>query len=164
MCFINSQHIEQTRRTRLFASLDIFALLCVSYWSDRLTSLLEILAAFEDKQFKSHSRARQHKFQLYFGYSHALFCLLQLVLLFPLGCFTVSSLQGMILSQDYLVAVSGTHGDSHVRPLELEIVNLKRQIQANKQSISQQKYQANDGIENFRPSDVSALIIITRRH
>ena len=70
----------------------------------------------------------------------------------------------MILSQDYLVAVSGTHGDSHVRPLELEIVNLKRQIQANKQSISQQKYQANDGIENFRPSDVSALIIIITRH
>ena len=63
----------------------------------------------------------------------------------------------MVLSQEYLVSVSGTHGDSHVRPLEMEIVNLKRQIQANKQSISQHKYQLENGIEVMRPGDVSAV-------
>ena len=61
----------------------------------------------------------------------------------------------MVLSQDYLASVSGTHGDSHVRPLEMEIVNLKRQIQANKQSISQHKYQLESGVETLRPGDVS---------
>ena len=64
-------------------------------------------------------------------------------------------MQGMVLSQDYLASVSGTHGDSHVRPLEMEIVNLKRQIQANKQSISQHKYQLENGVETLRPGDVS---------
>ena len=63
----------------------------------------------------------------------------------------------MVLSQDYLVSVSGTHGDSHVRPLEMEIVNLKRQIQANKQSISQHKYQLESGVETLRPGDVSMV-------
>ena len=67
--------------------------------------------------------------------------------------------QGMVLSQEYLVAVSGTHGDAHVRPQEMEIVNLKRQIQMNKQSISQNKYQLEHGIEVFRPGDVSQLYI-----
>lgn len=61
--------------------------------------------------------------------------------------------KGMVLSQDYLSSVSGTHGDSHVRPLEMEIVNLKRQIQANKQSISQHKYQLENGVETLRPGD-----------
>lgn len=65
----------------------------------------------------------------------------------------------MVLSQEYLVSVSGTHGDSHVRPLEMEIVNLKRQIQANKQSISQHKYQLENGVEAVRPGDVSAVKI-----
>jgi len=63
----------------------------------------------------------------------------------------------MVLSQEYLDSVSGTHGDSHVRPLEMEIVNLKRQIQANKQSISQHKYQLDSGVETLRPGDVSAV-------
>lgn len=61
--------------------------------------------------------------------------------------------KGMVLSQDYLIAVSGTQGDSHVRPQEMEIVNLKRQIQMNKQSISQNKYQLDSGIEVFRQGD-----------
>ncbi|KAK2552346.1 REST corepressor 3 [Acropora cervicornis] len=61
--------------------------------------------------------------------------------------------KGMVLSQDYLIAVSGTQGDSHVRPLEMEIVNLKRQVQMNKQSISQNKYQLDSGIEVFRQGD-----------
>lgn len=61
--------------------------------------------------------------------------------------------KGMVLTQDYLVSVSGTHGDTHVRPLEVEIVNLKRQIQANKQSISQHKYQLDSGVETMRPGD-----------
>ena len=65
----------------------------------------------------------------------------------------------MVLSQEYLVAVSGTHGDAHVRPQEMEIVNLKRQIQMNKQTISQNKYQLDNGIQVFRPGDVSGLSI-----
>ena len=64
----------------------------------------------------------------------------------------------MVLSQDYLIAVSGTQGDSHVRPQEMEIVNLKRQIQMNKQSISQNKYQLDSGIEPFRQGDVSTFM------
>lgn len=63
----------------------------------------------------------------------------------------------MVLSQDYLTAVSGTHGDSHVRPLEMEIVNLKRQLQMNKQSIGQHKSQIENGIEAVRPGDVSKI-------
>ena len=69
--------------------------------------------------------------------------------------------QGMVLSQEYLVAVSGTHGDAHVRPLEIEIVNLKRQIQMNKQSISQNKYQLDSGVEVFRPGEVSYRSCVT---
>jgi len=42
-----------------------------------------------------------------------------------------------------------------VRPLEMEIVNLKRQIQMNKQSIGQHKYQLEGGVEVLRPVDVS---------
>ena len=63
----------------------------------------------------------------------------------------------MVLSQEYLTAVSGTHGDSHVRPLEMEIVNLKRQVQMNKQSIGQHKSQIENGIEAVRPGDVSKI-------
>ena len=65
----------------------------------------------------------------------------------------------MVLSQEYLASVFGTHGDSHVRPLEMEIVNLKRQVQANKQSISQHKAQLDSGVETLRPGDVSVVKI-----
>ena len=61
----------------------------------------------------------------------------------------------MVLSQEYLVSVSGTLGDNHVRPLEVDIVNLKRQIQTNKQEISQHKYMLDGGVETMRPGDVS---------
>ncbi|XP_058962748.1 REST corepressor 3 isoform X3 [Pocillopora verrucosa] len=61
--------------------------------------------------------------------------------------------KGMVLSQEYLVSVSGTLGDNHVRPLEVDIVNLKRQIQTNKQEISQHKYTLDGGVETMRPGD-----------
>jgi hypothetical protein len=53
------------------------------------------------------------------------------------------------------MSISYTHGDAHIRPLDNEIANLKRQVQANKQIISQNKYQMEVGIDDFRLGDVS---------
>ncbi|KAK3728403.1 hypothetical protein QZH41_017638 [Actinostola sp. cb2023] len=61
--------------------------------------------------------------------------------------------KGMDLSHDHLMSISYTHGDAHIRPLDNEITNLKRQIQANKQIISQNKYQVEVGIDDFRLGD-----------
>ena len=67
--------------------------------------------------------------------------------------------QGMDLSHDHLMSISYTHGDAHIRPLDNEITNLKRQIQANKQIISQNKYQVEVGIDDFRLGDVSTICL-----
>lgn len=72
-------------------------------------------------------------------------------------------LQGMDLSHDHLMSISYTHGDAHLRPLENEITNLRRQIQANKQIISQNKYSVEIGIDDFRLGDVSSLIFIAQQ-
>ena len=61
----------------------------------------------------------------------------------------------MLLNEEQLLAVANTHGDVHTRPLEMEIVNLKCQIQNNKQSIGHHKLHTDKGIEDYRPLDVS---------
>jgi len=66
----------------------------------------------------------------------------------------------MNLSHDHLMSISYTHGDAHLRPLDNELTNLKRQIQANKQIISQNKYSVEVGIDDFRLGDVSRLVTI----
>ncbi|EDO33362.1 predicted protein, partial [Nematostella vectensis] len=66
--------------------------------------------------------------------------------------------KGMSLSQDLLQSISLTHGDAHTRPLEMEFTNLKRQIQNNKQFISQHKGQLEIGIEDVRMDEVSNKI------
>ena len=63
----------------------------------------------------------------------------------------------MLLNQEQLLAVASTHGDVHTRPLEMEIVNLKCQMQNNKQFISHHKLQTDKGIEDFRPPEVSLV-------
>lgn len=66
----------------------------------------------------------------------------------------------MNLSHDSLMSISYTHGDAHIKPLDNDITNLKRQIQANKQIISLHKYQMEVGIDDFRLGDVSIIYII----
>ncbi|XP_031552843.1 REST corepressor 3-like isoform X2 [Actinia tenebrosa] len=63
--------------------------------------------------------------------------------------------KGMNLSHDSLMSISYTHGDAHIKPLDNEIDNLKRQIQANKQIISLNKYQMEVGIDDFRLGDLN---------
>lgn len=58
--------------------------------------------------------------------------------------------KGMVISQEALTAVSSVHNNAHIRPLEMDIVNLKRQIQSNKQNISQDRYELTSGIDTFR--------------
>ena len=60
----------------------------------------------------------------------------------------------MVITQDALIAVSSVHNNAHVRPLEMEMVNLKRQIQSNKQNISQDRYELQAGIDNTRGLEV----------
>ncbi|XP_032228775.2 REST corepressor 3 isoform X2 [Nematostella vectensis] len=66
--------------------------------------------------------------------------------------------KGMSLSQDLLQSISLTHGDAHTRPLEMEFTNLKRQIQNNKQFISQHKGQLEIGIEDVRMDELGNKI------
>lgn len=63
----------------------------------------------------------------------------------------------MNLSHDHLMSISYTHGDAHIKPLDNELTNLKRQIQSNKQIISQNKYSVEVGIDDFRLGDVSII-------
>lgn len=66
----------------------------------------------------------------------------------------------MNLSHDHLMSISYTHGDAHIKPLDNEITNLKRQIQSNKQLISQNKYSVEVGIDDFRLGDVSFIFFM----
>ena len=58
------------------------------------------------------------------------------------------------------MAVSNVHNNAHVRPLEMDIVNLKRQIQSHKQNISQDRYELHSGIDGFRSLEVKVLYVL----
>ena len=60
----------------------------------------------------------------------------------------------MNITQEYLRTVSGLHSNAHLRPLDMDIINLKRQIQSNKQSISQDRFDLQAGINNVRGLEV----------
>ena len=62
--------------------------------------------------------------------------------------------QGMHLTVDLLSETSEVHGDGHLRPLEIELINLKRQVQSSKQALSQDKVQLGEKLDRFRPPEV----------
>lgn len=64
--------------------------------------------------------------------------------------------KGMVITQEALTVVSVVHNNAHVRPLEMDIVNLKRQIQSNKQNISQDRYELQTGIDGFRSLELNS--------
>ena len=63
-------------------------------------------------------------------------------------------LQGMHLTVDLLSDTSEVHGDGHLRPLEIELINLKRQVQTSKQALSQDKAMLGEKLDRFRPPEV----------
>lgn len=58
--------------------------------------------------------------------------------------------KGMTITQESLLIVSGLHSNAHLRPLDMDIINLKRQIQTNKQNISQDRFDLQVGINDVR--------------
>ena len=63
----------------------------------------------------------------------------------------------MHLTGDLLNDISQVHGDSHVRPLEIELINLRRQVQASKQAIGQDKSATGEKMDKYRPPEVGHL-------
>lgn len=61
----------------------------------------------------------------------------------------------MSLNAEMLIEIAQTHGDSHIRPLEVELINLKRQLMTDKQIIQDQSVLLNGKVEQFRPSQVN---------
>ena len=60
----------------------------------------------------------------------------------------------MSLNTEMLIEIAQTHGDSHVRPLEVELINLKRQIITDKQILQEQAIALSGKIEQLRPLSV----------
>eukprot|EP00794_Sanderia_malayensis_P017818 gene17818-19596_t len=61
--------------------------------------------------------------------------------------------KGMHLNGELLHDVSQVHGDGHVRPLEIDLISLRRQVQAAKQGIGQEKQEMMDNIDRLRPPE-----------
>ncbi len=60
----------------------------------------------------------------------------------------------MHLNAELLNEVSQVQGDGHVRPLEIDLINLRRQVQAGKQGISQEKQDLSGSLDRLRPPEV----------
>ena len=60
----------------------------------------------------------------------------------------------MSITQESLLMVSGLHSNAHLRPLDIDIINLKRQIQSSKQNISQDRFDLQVGINDVRGLEV----------
>lgn len=60
----------------------------------------------------------------------------------------------MSLNAEMLIDIAQTHGDSHIRPLEAELIGLKRQLMTDKQIVQEQSLLLNGKVEQFRPSQV----------
>ena len=67
----------------------------------------------------------------------------------------------MSLSTEMLIEVAQSHGDSHVRPLEVELINLKRQIMTDKQILQEQTVALSGKVEQLRPLSVSNFYTIS---
>ncbi|XP_054152941.1 REST corepressor 1-like [Oppia nitens] len=69
--------------------------------------------------------------------------------------------RGMYLSNDDLIAIANGppgQGDAILKGLDSEVITLKRNVQNNKQIISQSKHKIGDGMEGFRLSENTARI------
>ena len=66
-------------------------------------------------------------------------------------------IQGIQLNQDTLIEVAQAHGDSHIRPLEIDLINIKRQITTDLQIIQQQRATVTGRVDVYRPPDVCAF-------
>ena len=67
----------------------------------------------------------------------------------------------MHLTVDLLSETSEIHGDGHLRPLEIELINLRRQVQASKQALSQDKALLGEKLDRFRPPEVCTVLLVT---
>jgi len=59
--------------------------------------------------------------------------------------------KGIQLNQETLIEVAQVHGDSHVRPLEIDLINLKRQILTDKVILNEQSATLVGKADKFRP-------------
>jgi len=59
--------------------------------------------------------------------------------------------KGMSLGTEMLIDIAQSHGDSHVRPLEVELISLKRQIMTDKQILQEQTLALSGKVEQLRP-------------
>ena len=66
----------------------------------------------------------------------------------------------MHLTVDLLSETSEVHGDGHLRPLEIELINLRRQVQASKQTLGQDKTLLGEKLDRFRPPEVLIGMIV----
>ena len=60
--------------------------------------------------------------------------------------------------------VSGLHSNAHLRPLDIDIISLKRQIQSNKQNISQDRFDLQVGINDVRGLEVQYCFLLFGFH
>lgn len=65
----------------------------------------------------------------------------------------------MHLTGDLLNEIAEVSGDGHLRPLEIELINLRRQVQTTKQSISQDKSLVVEKLDRLRPPEVLKHIL-----
>ena len=63
--------------------------------------------------------------------------------------FSLYPQQGMQLTEDALNAAGQTHGDSHIRPLQVELINLKRLLITNEQTAQDLSEKNNDRAERI---------------
>ena len=68
--------------------------------------------------------------------------------------------QGMSLGTEMLIDIAQTHGDSHLRPLEAELINLKRQIMTDKQILQEQSMTLSGKVEQLRPLSVRVYFLV----
>ena len=57
-----------------------------------------------------------------------------------------------------MIEVAQAHGDSHIRPLEIDLINIKRKITTDLQIIQQQRATVTGRVDVYRPPDVCAFI------
>lgn len=66
----------------------------------------------------------------------------------------------MQLNETTLVEIAQAHGDSHIRPLEIELINLKRRVITDKLVVQEQRIGLDGKEERYRPPEVSAEIFV----
>lgn len=62
--------------------------------------------------------------------------------------------KGMQLNETTLVEIAQAHGDSHIRPLEIELINLKRRVITDKLVVQEQRIGLDGKEERYRPPEL----------